>query len=169
MSSQCTLTTKTRWNGSTTSFSEEPELFDREGIIDHLRELDEALRDWERYQCISMEELRTDRDKRNMVMYALLVAIQAAIDVANHLVAEHHLRKPSTYRETFENIVREGNSPPSDLATELSDLTGFRNVLAHAYWRINVEEVYNVLKNDLGHLKKFLTRVKEMLKGCQKI
>lgn len=48
-------------------------MFDRDGIIDHLRKLDEALGDWERYQHITLMELRSDR-KGNMVMYAMLVA-----------------------------------------------------------------------------------------------
>jgi uncharacterized protein YutE (UPF0331/DUF86 family) len=58
-----------------------------EGILGHLRELDEAAGDWERYQPITLAELRTDRDKRNMVLHALLITIQASIDIANHLVA----------------------------------------------------------------------------------
>jgi len=32
-------------------------MFDEEGVIDHLRELNESLKDWERYQSISLEEL----------------------------------------------------------------------------------------------------------------
>jgi|LSQX01.1.fsa_nt_gb hypothetical protein len=40
-----------------------------EGILAHLRELDEATGDWERYRStITLEDLRTDRDKRNMVL-----------------------------------------------------------------------------------------------------
>ncbi|CVK33938.1 hypothetical protein [Methanoculleus bourgensis] len=47
-----------------------------EGVLTHLRELDEAARDWERYRSITLDDLRTDRDKRNMVLHALLVSIQ---------------------------------------------------------------------------------------------
>jgi len=101
---------------------------DREGILDHLRELEEAIIDWERYQAISLEELRSERDKRNMVLYALLVSIQAAIDIANHLIAEYSLKKPSTYRESFEILADEGIIPKK-LSKELADLAGFRNVL----------------------------------------
>ena len=125
---------------------------DREGILDHLRELEEAIIDWERYQAISLEELRSERDKRNMVLYALLVSIQAAIDIANHLIAEYSLKKPSTYRESFEILADEGIIPKK-LSKELADLAGFRNVLVHIYWRLNLEEVHGVLKNDLKILR----------------
>lgn len=51
-------------------------------ILAHLRELDESQKDWQRYQSVSLEELKKDRDKRNMVLHAMLVSIQAAIDIA---------------------------------------------------------------------------------------
>ncbi len=54
-------------------------------ILSYLRELNDALTDWENYQGISVDELREDRDKRNMVLHALLVSIQAAIDIATYI------------------------------------------------------------------------------------
>ena len=60
------------------------DVFDKRGVTDHIRELEQAIGDWERYQSISLGELKADRDKRNMVLHAMLVAIQAAIDIANH-------------------------------------------------------------------------------------
>jgi uncharacterized protein YutE (UPF0331/DUF86 family) len=36
-----------------------------------------------------------------MVLHALLVSIQASIDIANHLVAASSSRRPETYRESF--------------------------------------------------------------------
>lgn len=71
------------------------------GITGHLRELDEATGDWERYQAITLAELKADRDRRNMVLHALLVSVQASIDIANHLVAARSTRRPETYRESF--------------------------------------------------------------------
>jgi len=101
-------------------------------ILSHLRELSESLEDWRRYQSISIEELRLERDKRNMVLHSMLISIQSAIDIATYIIAEKGLRKPSTYRETFE-ILEEGQIISEDLANDLSDLAGFRNVLVHIY------------------------------------
>jgi uncharacterized protein YutE (UPF0331/DUF86 family) len=128
-------------------------MFDREGIIDHIRELEEAVKDWERYQAISLKELRSDRDKRNMVLHALLVS----------MIAERGLRRPSTYRESFEILFEEGIIPP-ELGDALSDLAGSRNVLVHIYWRPDMEEVYGVLKNDLKTIKEFMKTVKKLLR-----
>src|SRR5574341_519913 len=113
-------------------------------ILSYLRELSDALKDWDKYQSISIEELREDRDKRNMVLHAMLVSIQAAIDIATYIIAQRSFEKPSTYRETFEILGRE-KIIPEELADELSDLAGFRNVLVHIYWGLNLDEVYAVL------------------------
>jgi len=79
------------------------------------------------------------------------------------LIVERSLRRPSTYRESFEILSEEGIIP-SELGDDLSDLAGFRNVLVHIYWRLNLEEVYGVLKNDLGSVKEFRDIVKKLLR-----
>ncbi len=138
-------------------------MVDKKGILDHLRELDEALNDWGRYQRdVSLEDLKHNRDKRNMVLHAMLISIQSAIDIANHLISEHRLRRPATYRETFE-ILSEADVLSEQLAEQLSDLAGFRNVLVHIYWRLNLEQIYDVLIKDRDVLLEFMKVVKSML------
>jgi len=134
-----------------------------EGILGHLRELDEAAGDWERYRSITLAELRTDRDKRNMVLHALLVSIQASIDIANHLVAASSSRRPETYRESFIILCDEGLIP-EDLGAQLSDLAGFRNVLVHLYCRLDLDEVYGVLKDDLPVMNRYRDLIRAMLR-----
>jgi hypothetical protein len=42
----------------------------------YLRELNESLKDWQRYQNISLEDLKKDRDKRNMVLHLCWLAFR---------------------------------------------------------------------------------------------
>ncbi|MCK9277735.1 MAG: DUF86 domain-containing protein [Methanoculleus sp.] len=95
-----------------------------------------------------------DRDTRNMVLHAMLVSIQSAIDIATDVIAEGRLRKPFTYRETFEILADDGILPES-LAMDLSNLAGFRNVLVHVYWDLDLKQVYAILQHDLAALKTF--------------
>ncbi|MBS7251896.1 MAG: DUF86 domain-containing protein [Candidatus Freyarchaeota archaeon] len=135
---------------------------DDEGILQHLQELNFSLKDWERYQEISLEDLMKDRDKRNMVLHAMLVSIQSAIDLANHIIADRGLRKPLTYRESFEILSESGIIPP-DLGDNLSDLAGFRNMLVHSYLRLDLEAVYNILQNDIRFLREFKKIIRDSL------
>lgn len=129
----------------------------------HIGELDEALDDWERYQSISIEDFLKERDLRNMVLHALLVSIQAAIDIANHLISEKGQRRPANYREAFQ-ILCEAGLISEDLAGELSNLAGFRNVLVHVYWGLDMETIYGILQNDREPLRNFRDEVKTILR-----
>ncbi|MDO8724794.1 MAG: DUF86 domain-containing protein [Candidatus Methanoperedens sp.] len=137
-------------------------ILDKDGMIGHLRELNAAQSDWERYRTISLEDMKNDRDKMNMVLHAMLVAIQSAIDISNHIIAEKKLRKPATYREAFE-ILQEGGFIPLQLSHDLSELAGFRNVLVHIYWKLDINVIYGILQNDLDTIKKFERIIKDML------
>jgi uncharacterized protein YutE (UPF0331/DUF86 family) len=69
-------------------------------------------------------------------------------------------RKP--YRETFDLLGQSGTIS-EELAAELSDLAGFRNVLVHVYWDLNLDEIYSILQNDLKTLRSFRDEIKELL------
>jgi uncharacterized protein YutE (UPF0331/DUF86 family) len=128
-----------------------------------LWELQDALGDWERYRQISREQFFSDRDTRNMVLYAMMVAIQSAIDIATDLIAEERLRRPESYRETFE-ILGENGILSEPLTRDLSDLAGFRNVLVHIYWNLDLEQTYAILHQDLGALTAFSDAIQEHLR-----
>ena len=131
--------------------------------LSHLTELDESLKDWERYQRYSLEDLQKDRDKRNMVLHAMLISIQAAIDISSHLISKNQLKRPTTYRETFE-LLGQAGMISEELAGELSDLAGLRNVLVHIYGELDLDEIHSVLQNDLKILRSFRDEIKELFK-----
>ena len=137
-------------------------IMDKDGVLNHLRELSASLDDWERYKDIDLEDLKRDRDKMNMVLHAMLVAIQSSIDISNHLIAENKLRKPLTYREAFE-ILNESGLISLSLSESMSDLAGFRNVLVHIYWKLDMDEIYSILQNDLDQIREFERTIKKML------
>ena len=132
--------------------------------LSNLRELEESLKDWERYQRYSLEDLKKDRDKRNMILHAMLVSIQSAIDIASHLISQNDLKRPATYRETFDFLGQAGIIS-EELAGELSDLAGFRNVLVHIYWDLDLDVIYSILQNDLKTLRSFRDEIKEFLRS----
>lgn len=58
-------------------------MVNRRGILDHLGEFDEALSDLVRYkvEINTFDLFAADRDRQHMVLHAMLVAIQSAIDL----------------------------------------------------------------------------------------
>ena len=133
-------------------------------VLRPMQELQDALRDWERYQRIPREQFFSDRDTRNMIFYTMMLGIQSAIDIATDIIAEERFRKPASYRETFEILGEEGILPES-LVLNLSDLAGVSNVLVHIYRGLDLEQVYAILHQDLDVLKAFHDAVQEHLRG----
>ena len=111
-----------------------------------------------------LRELRTlaradlvlvDVRELRFVEHTLQIAIQAALDVASHVVSDDRLGEPRTNRELFDLLGRHGWLD-AELAARLADMAGFRNVLVHAYTEVDPAIVRDVLENHLGDLDRFV-------------
>lgn len=83
--------------------------------------------------------------------------VQACLDVASHVIATEGYREPADYGDVF-RILAENDVLSSDLAAEIVEMAGFRNVLAHEYAKIDDERVYDHLQ-DLDRFKEFATAI----------
>lgn len=70
------------------------------------------------------EALATDVREQRFVEHTLQIAIQAALDVASHIVSDRRLGEPRTNRELFDLLQRDGwiEDP---LAGTLRNMAGF--------------------------------------------
>jgi len=131
--------------------------------IEHLKELKKNLLRWEIYEGISLKGFLTDIDKQNMVMHCMLKTIQSAIDVGDDIIRIKDLEMPSSYKEIFD-ILERHNLIDKKLSSELVFLAGFRNVLVHLYWKIDLKKVHRVLKTKRIYLKRFYEKTFKSLK-----
>ncbi|MGI9861423.1 DUF86 domain-containing protein [Moorella naiadis] len=92
--------------------------------------------------------------------YQFIVAIEAAIDLSNHIIAQNNWRIPEDYADTFRILGEAGIFPPEFVAT-LIKMARFRNRLVHIYWDVDNNTLYNILENDL---KDFDTYLRAMTK-----
>ncbi len=72
------------------------------------------------------------RDAEDIVELDLLRAVQAAVDLAGHVVATEELGLPAKLAENFTLLERQGLISP-DLADQLRRMAGFRNVAVDEY------------------------------------
>jgi uncharacterized protein YutE (UPF0331/DUF86 family) len=106
------------------------------------------------------EALRSDIREQRFVEHTLQVAIQAALDVASHIVSDERLGEPQTNRELFDLLVGRGRLT-ADLARVLRDMAGLRNVIVHGYQDVDLGVVEDVLRNHLEDLLAFVRAVRE--------
>jgi uncharacterized protein YutE (UPF0331/DUF86 family) len=93
------------------------------------------------------------------VEHTLQIAVQAAIDVASHLVSDGALGQPRTNAELFDLLAR-GGVLDAALATVLAHMAGFRNVLVHEYDDVDLAVVRDVLEHHLDDLRRFVDAVR---------
>ena len=105
------------------------------------------------------DEITTDIREERFVEHTLQIAIQAALDVASHIVSDERLGEPQTNRELF-RLLAKGGIIASDLAERLERMAGFRNILVHGYQIVDVEIVRDVVENHLGDLVEFVATIR---------
>jgi uncharacterized protein YutE (UPF0331/DUF86 family) len=119
----------------------------------------------------SVGELRTlvhlgtvqeDIRELRFAAYTLHIAIQAALDVAAHVVSDNRLGEPQNNREIFELLARYGWIS-RELTVSLKDMVGFRNIVVHGYERLNAAIVERILRDHLDDLLQFVREVRAKL------
>ncbi len=106
--------------------------------------------------------IASDIREERFVEHTLQLAIQAAQDVASHIVSDELLGEPRTNRELFDLLVRAGWLEESE-AAPLSNMVGFRNILVHGYGDVDLAVVRDVLENHLDDLLHFAAIVRAKL------
>ena len=90
------------------------------------------------------------------------VAIQAVLDICNHIVADLGLEAPSEYRQVPDILARQ-KLLSARLSKKMAAMIGLRNILVHEYLKLDRRLVYHVLKKDLGDFEKFIKAVSKFL------
>ena len=106
------------------------------------------------------ERIENDVREERFVAHTLQLAIQAALDVASHLVSDLRLGEPETNRELFQ-LLGKGIDLPPGLAETLEKMAGFRNILVHGYQTVDLRVMRHVVEHNLDDLLAFVDVVRE--------
>lgn len=101
---------------------------------------------------------QADRTAREIVVLNLFVALQEAVSLATHWLADAGLDVPGSYREIFVELAARGRLP-RDLAQRLAAAAGFRNLVAHRYGALDPARVHAIASYELGDLLDFCSIV----------
>lgn len=106
--------------------------------------------------------LESDLKEQRFLLMTLQLAIQAALDLASHIVSDEKLGEPQHSRDLFRLLLAAGWIDKY-LALDLQRMAGFRNILVHEYARMNLAIVRDVLENGVSDLEKFCEAVRVRL------
>lgn len=132
--------------------------------IKHLLEyLDDEIKIIQQSQ-VSEEVLEEDRIFSDATKHRMQVAVEAVINIAEHIVAGLNLGKPEFARDLFPILVKAGMIDES-LSEKLQKAVGLRNVLVHLYMQVDLGILADSATVGLDDLRKF---AKEVLKYLEK-
>jgi uncharacterized protein YutE (UPF0331/DUF86 family) len=112
----------------------------------------EYLQRLERFRSVERSRFVSEPDVHHLAERYLHLAIEAALDSANHIIADQGYEAPETYRDAF-GILGSHGVLAADLATRLQSWAGFRNILVHAYLAIDHGVTWDAIQDDLGDLR----------------
>ncbi len=113
------------------------------------------------YTLLAESEFINHPDKVRAARYSLIVVVEAAAAICNHLCARRG-RAPESYPGCFEALGELGILDPA-LAGRLAAMARLRNLLIHGYGRIDDAQLHRILREDLGDLDLFLESVASYL------
>jgi len=108
------------------------------------------------------ELIEHDVREERFVCHTLQLAVQAALDVASHIVSDGRLGEPESNRHLFELLATNGWVPKT-LERPLVQMVGFRNILVHGYQSVDKAVVRDVVENRLGDLAAYVDAVRAHL------
>jgi uncharacterized protein YutE (UPF0331/DUF86 family) len=108
------------------------------------------------------EDLQPGTDASDAVILHLWQAVQVVIDLALALCVQRNLGTPSSYADAFEKLAAAGDLDRS-LATRLAKAAGFRNLIAHAYEKVDMARVHESASAGPAELRTFLRRARDLV------
>jgi len=103
-----------------------------------------------------------DSHKIASAKYNFIIAIEAAIDMGNHIISQNGFRAPEDYADTF-TVLGEYGVVDKQFVNELRNMARFRNRLVHIYWEVDDKQVYKIMQSNLGDFKTFLNSISSFL------
>jgi uncharacterized protein YutE (UPF0331/DUF86 family) len=136
--------------------------YDQEKMVKLVSQLRNSVERLRYLSGLDKTVLDHDPDKLGSAKYHFIVAIEACIDICNHIISCNAYRAPEDYADTFA-VMAEVKALDRGFSEELKKMAKFRNRLVHIYWEVNDEQLYEILRTRLDDFKTFLDSISAFL------
>jgi len=133
-------------------------------IITRIKEIKVGLEKIRKYIKIDVNDFLQNEERIAATKYELIVVIEAASILCNHITMRVGNRVPDTYSDCY-SVLQESKIITADIANRLKKMAQFRNLLVHRYHIIDDRRVYNTIKRDLTDLDLFVNELKTYLEN----
>lgn len=137
-------------------------MVDKEVVLNRIKHLEDNINYLEKIKKYDQKTFSSTQDIYYRFERALHLAVEAVLDLGNHLIADQNLETPDSNRDIF-RILFENQIIDSELKESLIKMAGFRNILVHDYLDLDRELEYEIIKNNIVDIKEFMKVVLEYL------
>ena len=131
---------------------------DLERLSRALRDLERSITFMERNLSRPLDEFLNDDEAVYALRYAVIEAVEAAVQIGLILLRETGAR-PASYGEVF-RMLGERGIIPRDLAAAMRRFAGLGNLLVYRYWEVDDARLDRELKEEgLKTLRRFMRHV----------
>jgi uncharacterized protein YutE (UPF0331/DUF86 family) len=128
---------------------------DEQSVIrERLKLLGEYVSDLRELQDVDLATYVENKLVRRTVERTLHLAVEACLDIGQHIIAREGFRTPADNKDVFAVLSEEGVVPPA-LLPSLISMARFRNLIVHGYAQIDNQVVFGILKRRLGDFDAF--------------
>jgi uncharacterized protein YutE (UPF0331/DUF86 family) len=129
------------------------------GIIDaRLSKVRLAAQKLNRFRNVSFKDFMANTDNLDIAERNLEVAIEAMLDIGNHIIAVMGFNKPEDYFDIF-IILGKNRVVDSAFAEKIAPLAGLRNRIIHDYTKIDYELLLRNIKEKLSDFEEFVEQI----------
>ena len=136
-------------------------MYDLERLGKIMNDIEKYLRDLKELDINKIEDLS---DKKNLysVSMVLFSIINRTIDLADEIVMSNNLGMPSTYREIF-NLLAKNGYIDNTLRDKMSNFVFYRNLVSHEYYDMTEKDIFNVMER-IATVREFVDAVKNIIR-----
>ena len=133
----------------------------------HKKTIENNLHQLEALRGSAFEDFVADADRLDAAKYRLQTAVQAVIDISNHICGRLRFKLSQDSGECIRALEKAGYFP-KDRATMYVKMIRFRNVLVHLYGEVDNRRVHEIVENDLNYFRMFILDVDAIVESEQK-
>ena len=116
-------------------------MVDRAVIKTKLAFADARLQELKFHSRVSLDRFRNDCTLQAAILHHLQVGVQSCMDIASHIVADESWGVPGTSKDLFE-FLRQHRVITAALSAETKEVVGFRNLVVHAYDKLDLRRAH---------------------------
>ena len=137
-------------------------MIDKEQVAIMIKDVERYLSDLSEIDVKTKETL-SNKESYYAVSMLVFSIMNRVLDIGNEIISgSEKIPVPGTYSETFA-LLSNNKIINSKVSTSLSNLTKYRNIIAHEYYLLTNTELFK-LKTDIYVVQDFIKEIKKYLK-----